>query len=130
MYYALATWHQCCGTSDQQRLICRVCLKLIQNISTLAQSTCNVLLQILAHPCAEGNKTADQLVKGREKEPPPSHLSDKQTKIPIHNKKEWHLPEQNWRTELEPRCSSANSTTPTDHHFSPQNRPMHTVPQN
>ena len=62
--------------------------KLIENISTLAQTTCVVLQWIPAHTCIRGNEIADQLAKGgREKQQPPSHLSYREVKTLIRNKK-------------------------------------------
>ena len=62
--------------------------KLTENINTLAQATYVVLQWIPAHTGIRGNEMADQLAKeGREKEQPPSHLSYREVKTLIHNKK-------------------------------------------
>ena len=62
--------------------------KLTEIISTLAQSTCVVLQWIPAQNSIRINKIADQFVEeGRAKEQPPSHLSYREVKAPIHNKK-------------------------------------------
>ena len=62
--------------------------KLTENISTLAQSTCAVLQWIPVHTDIRGNEMTDQLAKGGwEKEQPPSHLSCREVKILILNKK-------------------------------------------
>ena len=62
--------------------------KITENISTLAQTTCVALQWIPAHTSIMGNDIADQLAKeGREKDQPPSHLSCREVKTLIHNKK-------------------------------------------
>ena len=61
--------------------------KLTENISTLAKSTCIVVLPwIPAHTGIKGNEIADQLAKeGMGKEQPPSHLSYREVKTLIHD---------------------------------------------
>ena len=62
--------------------------KLTENISTLVQTTCVVLQWIPAQAGIRGNDIADQFAKeGREKEQPPSHLSCREIKTLIRNKK-------------------------------------------
>ena len=62
--------------------------KLTENISTLTQTTCVVLQWIPAHTSIRGNEIADQLAKERrKKQQPPSHLSYREVKTLIHNKK-------------------------------------------
>ena len=62
--------------------------KLTENTSTLAQSICIILQWIPVHTGIWGNEIADQLAKeGSKKEQPPSHLSYREVKTLICNKK-------------------------------------------
>ena len=61
---------------------------LTEFISTHTQTTCVVLQWIPAHTSFRGNEIADELAKeGREMEQPPSHLSYREIKTLIRNKK-------------------------------------------
>ena len=62
--------------------------KLTENISTLPQTTCIVLQWIPAHTSIREYELADQLTKERrEKEQHPTHLSYREVKTLIRNKK-------------------------------------------
>ena len=62
--------------------------KLTENISTLIQSSCVVLQWMPAHTGMRKNEIADQVAKkGRKKEQAQSHLSYREVKTLIHNKK-------------------------------------------
>ena len=70
---------------------------------------------------------ADQLAKeGREKAPPPSHLPYREVKTLIHNKKKaiFHCKTEGYNPNQDALPSAG--ATPTDHHLSPQNRPLQT----
>ena len=98
--------------------------KLTENISTLAQTTCVVLQWIPAYTGIRENEIADQLAKeGREKEQPPSHLSYREVKTHIHNKKKAILHCKTGGYNPNQDALPSSGRTPTDHHLSPQNRP-------
>ena len=89
--------------------------KLIENISTLAQTNCVVLQWIPAHTGIMENEIADQLSKeGREKEQPNHNCSTEKSKLlsVIKKKKDiFH-------------CQSGGCNQSQDHHLSHQNRPL------
>ena len=100
--------------------------KLTENITTLVQTTCIVLQWIPVSASIRENEIADQLTKeGREKEQPSSHLSYREVKTLFH-KKESHLSLQDWKIQLKSGCTPTAALTPTDHHLSPQKRPLQT----
>ena len=72
-------------------------------------------------------KMADQLAKDGKKRKNPHHTSLlRHTHLSSLSYKESQLQQQNWRIQPKPGHTSSAASTPTDHHLSPQNRPLHT----
>ena len=100
--------------------------KLTENISILVQTTCVVIQWIPAHTSIRGNEIAHHRVKERRtKEQPPSHLSYRKSKLLSIIKRK---PSSTARLEdtTQTRTHSISCHEPTDHHLSPQNRPLQT----